>query len=268
MSRRSWLVVAAAAVLLLAVLFQLPQATRAEGAAAESLSPIQRLLHGALSGIGDVFSSVTRAGELKRENDALHAELDRLRAAAAQQQDLEYENRQLREQLEYRQQHNEQQLVAATIIGREPDNLVHSITIDRGDSHGVHEGMSVVTPAGLVGRVLSSGPFTSKVLLITDSRSSVSGLVTSTRAQGVIYGRRQAQMTMRYLSQEEDVSNGQWVVTSDIGGGFPAGIPIGQIIHVQKRDVDTFQEATILPSVDFTRLEKVMVITSFRPGEQ
>ncbi|MHB9091769.1 MAG: rod shape-determining protein MreC, partial [Chloroflexota bacterium] len=81
----------------------------------------------------------------------------------------------------------------------------------------------------------------------------------------MVYGRRQRQLTMRYIDQMEKLEVDQWIVTSSLGGGFPAGVPIGKIVAVRQRDVEPFQEATIEPAVDFARLETVMVITSFVP---
>jgi rod shape-determining protein MreC len=205
---------------------------------------------------------------MKAENDRLHAEIEALRTASVRVQEFEHLNNELRAQLGYQQSHPEQKLLQANVIAREPDDLIHSLTIDRGSNDGLFEGMTVVTPAGLVGRLLTVGPYTSKVLLVTDSKSSVSGAVATSRAQGMVYGRRQRQLTMRYIDQMEKIEVDQWVVTSSLGGGFPPGIPIGKVVHVRQRDVEPFQEATIEPGVDFARLETVMVITSFRPVRQ
>lgn len=263
--RNSLLALAAVVALSGVLLAQLPQVAQIEGIAAEVLAPIQRALSGPLSSLGDILSTVGRVAELKAENDRLHSEVEALRTASVRVQELEHLNADLRAQLGYQQAHPEQRLLQANVIAREPDDLIHSLTIDRGAGDGLVEGMTVVTPAGLVGRLLTVGPYSSKVLLITDSKSSVSGVVATTRAQGMVYGRRHRQLTMRYIDQMEKIEVEQWVVTSSLGGGFPPGIPIGKVVSVRQRDVEPFQEATIEPGVDFARLETVMVITSFLP---
>lgn len=247
------------------VVVQIPQLSQLEAHASEVLSPLTRLFTTTFGGVADVLGTLGRAAEIKAENERLRAEIEGLRTADVRIKELEHQNRQLMAQLGYQELHPEQKLLEAHVIGREPNELVHSLTIDRGAQDGLVEGMSVVTPAGLVGRLLQVGPSSAKVLLITDSKSSVSGVVVSSRAQGMVYGRRQDLLTMRYIDQLEEIGIGEWVVTSSLGGGFPPGVPVGKIVHVRKRDVEPFQEATLEPAVDFGRLETVLVITSFVP---
>ncbi|MHB1417841.1 MAG: rod shape-determining protein MreC [Chloroflexota bacterium] len=244
---------------------RVPQVSQAEGYLAEIMTPIETVLTGAFRPVSSVFETVFRAADLQAENERLRQQNEEYSVAAVRVQELEHQVGDLEAQLGYRQAHPDQELIPANVIAREPNALVHSITIDKGTNDGINEGMTVVSPAGLVGRVLQTGPASAKVLLITDSKSSVSGVIVSTRAQGMVYGRRQRQLTMRYLDQMEDIQIGQWVVTSSIGGGFPAGIPVGRVIYVRQRDIEPFQEATLEPAVDFDRLESVMVITSFLP---
>lgn len=266
MGRRTGLLaVIVVGCLLTLVTLRVPFVDQAESYAAEALSPLQRALGTGLGIVVGVGDTVTRATELKVENDHLRAQLEALKTADVRIQELERQNVDLVAQLGYQRAHPEQKLLPANVIARDPTDLVHAITIDRGTSDGVAEGMSVVTPAGLVGRVLQAGPLSAKVLLITDSKSSASGVVVVGRAQGMVYGRRQRQITMRYIDQMEKIEVGQWVVTSTLGGGFPPGIPIGRIVFVRQRDVEPFQEATLEPAVDFGKMDAVTVVTSFMP---
>ncbi len=264
-TRLGLLALLAIAGVLVVLAGQLPQVARLEAHASELLVPVESALTTVFAGVGDVFSTFGRAAELKAENERLRAEIEALKTASVRVQELEHQNRELLAQLNYQSAHPEQKLLDARVIAREPNDLVHSLTIDRGERDGLVEGMTVVTPAGLVGRLLEVGPTSAKVLLITDSKSSVSGVVASTRAQGMVYGRRQRHLTMRYIDQLEKIAVGEWVVTSSLGGGYPQGIPIGRVVQVHQRDVEPFQEATLEPGVDFARLETVQVITNFVP---
>ncbi|MDA8217697.1 MAG: rod shape-determining protein MreC [Dehalococcoidales bacterium] len=261
------LAIATAAVVLALVFIRIPLLGDAEGYAAEVLSPIEKTLGGSFGVFSGVATTLTRAAELRTENERLRAEVESLRSASVRIQELEHQNGELVAELNYQKEHPEQRLLPANVIAREPTDLIHAITIDKGNRDGVAVGMTVVTPAGLVGRVLKCGPLSAKVLLVTDSKSSVSGLVVIGRAQGMIYGRRQRQLTMRYIDQLDKIEVGQWVVTSSMGGGFPPGIPVGKIVFVRQRDVEPFQEATLEPAVDLAKLETVQVVTSFLPAQ-
>lgn len=127
--------------------------------------------------------------------------------------------------------------------------------------------MPVVNEQGLVGRISEVNESTSKVLLITDADSTVNAILQSSRLTGVITGRPGADPVMGFIPQGSEVSVGEIVLTSGMGGNFPKGIPIGQVVEVRQRDFEVFQEATVRPTVDFGRLEMVMIITNFDPLE-
>jgi rod shape-determining protein MreC len=130
--------------------------------------------------------------------------------------------------------------------------------------------MPVVTPQGLVGRVTSVGIHWSKVLLIIDPSSSVSAVVQSTRATGVVRGVTgdpNGSLVMKYVPQGEAIKVGDVILTSGLGGNFPKRLVIGEVIKVYKQDIELFQEAVIKPSVDFTRLEFVMVLKNYTPAD-
>jgi rod shape-determining protein MreC len=125
--------------------------------------------------------------------------------------------------------------------------------------------MPVVTERGLVGRVHQVGPVSSTVLLLTDPSSGVQGLVQRTRAAGVVNGKSGGAPVMEYVPQGAEIEPGDLVITSGLGGNFPKNLVIGQVVEVQQRDFDMFQQAVIRPTVDFNRLEFVLVITNFAP---
>ena len=116
----------------------------------------------------------------------------------------------------------------------------------------------------LVGRVSRVGPSSSKVLLITDTSSSISGRVQSSdsRLTGIIKGRPEGGLIMRRIPQEESLQTGETVVTSNFGGLLPEGLVVGQIVQIRRKDVDVMQEAIIEPSADMKRLERLYVLLS------
>ena len=129
--------------------------------------------------------------------------------------------------------------------------------------------MPVVTPAGLAGRVTEVGTHWARVLLLTDPSSSVNAVVQSTRATGIIQGQGQGSdlLVMRYLPLGEAVKEGDLILTSGIGGAFPKRLVIGQVVKVNQRPTDLFTEAIVRPSVDFARLDYVLVMKKFTPTD-
>ena len=124
--------------------------------------------------------------------------------------------------------------------------------------------MSVVSGgAGLVGRISEVGPRTAKVRLLTDTESAVAALLQTTRGTGLVIGEPDGSLRMKFIPQEEEVSVGDIVLTSGLGGLMPKGLVIGQVTEVQQKMYETFQTATVRPAVDFARLELALVLTGF-----
>jgi len=124
--------------------------------------------------------------------------------------------------------------------------------------------MLVITWRGVVGRVNRVGPTSSKVLLITDTSSSIGGRVqgSESRVTGIIRGRPEGGLIMQRIPQEENLQTGDTVVTSDLGGVLPEGLVIGQIVQIRRKDVEVFQEAVIEPSSDMKALERLYLLAS------
>jgi rod shape-determining protein MreC len=187
--------------------------------------------------------------------------------------EVEAENARLRELLRFAQINPLSDYrggqVIARVISRGPSNYLSSLTIDLGSEHGIKAGMPVVTERGLVGRVYKVGPTSSIILPLTDPSSGVPAMVkrSSSRAVGVVNGNAGMQPVLEFIAQDADVSLGDEIITSGLGGNFPKGITIGQVLEVNKQDFDMYQEAVIRPTVNFDQLEFVLVITNFQPGE-
>jgi rod shape-determining protein MreC len=223
----------------------------------------------------DVSAMRTRLAQLQAQVDAMTLDNVRLN-------ELINENKILRDQLGYKQANSDYDLLGATVLDRNPDlarvvgsdpsSLVHSVVVDQGSAQGVKPGMPVITPQGLVGRVTATGAQWSKVLLILDPSSSVNAVVQSTRATGIVQGDISGNLMnpallIKYVPQGEAIKTGDKILTSGLGANFPKRIVIGQVTDVRKHDNDLFQEATVLPSVDFTRLEFVLIVKQFTPSD-
>ena len=228
------------------------------------LEPLQASVSSVAGQAEDVTSVVRRMTELSRQNDQYREEIDRLQAEIARLRELEVENRDLRNLLGLKQRAGTGELLPVRVIARDPSPFVQAITLDRGTDDGVKEGMTIISWRGVVGRVSRVSPTSSKVLLITDTSSSISGRIQSseTRVTGIIRGRPEGGLLMQRIPQEETLQTGETVVTSDFGGLMPEGLVIGQIVQIRRKDVDVLQEAVIEPSADMKRLERLYVLLS------
>jgi len=235
------------------------------------LAPPQRTLASITDGMSEFFTTLHELGTLRRENEALRGLADRLMIENVRLKEAEAENENLRRLLQFTRANPHQEYRAAEVIGRvigrDPSSFLFYLAIDVGSEQGIEPGMPVVTDKGLVGRIAEVGFACSKVLLIIDARSSVNALVQSSRASGVVEGVVGGGLVMRYISQDQPVSVGDVVLTSGLGGNFPKGLVIGQVVAVHQQDIEMFQQAQVRPTVDFSRLERVLVITDFRPLE-
>lgn len=258
------LVLALAALLI----FVREPARRVEAFGARLLAPLQFGVSGAVGEAEDLVGIVQRIRDLATLNDQFREENDRLQAEIVRLRELEVENRDLRSLLGLQQRAGSGELLPVRVIARDPSPYVQSITIDRGEEEGLRDGMPVIAWRGVVGRISRVGPTSSKVLLITDTSSSLSGRIQSSegRVAGILRGRPEGGLIMQHIEQGETLQTGDTVVTSDLGGIMPEGLVVGQIVQVRRKDVDVFQEALIEPAADLKQLESLYIMLTQAPA--
>ncbi len=190
---------------------------------------------------------------LERKVADLEGEIRRLQA-------VQQENERLKALLSYNQSLTEPGLVAA-VIGRNPDNWFSTVTINRGSDHGVVRGSVVATPAGLVGRVLTVSNHSAEVLLISDPRSAVGSAIYETQVPGIVKGAlaTTGRLRMQYVVKDEPVKKGFLVLTSNLSGIFPPGLPVGRVTGVEEEKSGLFKTVYLKPVVDLNRLTEVLV---------
>lgn len=149
--------------------------------------------------------------------------------------------------------------LAATVIGEDGSPWFKTIVIDRGSVDGLREGMPVVAVDGVVGQIVKVAAGSARVLVLTDHASGIAALVQRSRARGVVKGAGD-HCSLEFALREEDVKVGDTIVTSGIGGIFPKGLPVGEVVMVRKGDYGIFQTVDIRPRVNLTKLEEVLVI--------
>ncbi len=229
-------------------------------------SPLQRVLSDTTRPLADWVNNLTDAGALSEENQQLRVENERLTndLVLAREHAIELEN--LGDLNAVQEQFPEDIFVTAGVVARDASNARSLVAIDKGNSDGVREGMIIVTEGrSLVGTVSKVFDDYAWVTLITDPKSAVSAIVQESRAEGVVAGNYDGDLIMEFVGQGAVVKEGDFVLTSGIGGGYPEGVVIGRVSTVEKTEQDLFQKVSVDHLASLTDLDNVLVLTSFVP---
>jgi len=223
------------------------------------ISPVQAVFTQTTSSIAGVFehyffiaNSAVENKELRNQIDQLSQEKNELTEQLMQQGRIA--------RLTPQDEPQAKNIMVATVIGRDATQWSRVVFIDKGTKQGVLENLAVMTNAGVIGHIIQSTGTTSKVLLITDSRSAVDSLFQNSRVTGVVVGTGKNTVKMKYVPMNAEVAVGDPIISSGLGGTFPKGLRIGIISQIVTRKQGLFQDITVIPSADFLRLEEVLVL--------
>lgn len=265
------LIILSLTAVLLLVLQQTGRLGTVESLATMVTAPGQSGLSSLTNRLSSSFANLRSYQDLQRQVTELENIKQSLIVENLRLQEVERENQRLRELLAFAETRPAFEMrggqIIARVIGENATNFLSYVMIDLGSNHGIEVGMPVVTENGLVGRISSVAAGTAKVLLITDSSSTVNAILQASRLTGTVNGSPGSHPVMGFIPQGTEVGVGEVVLTSGMGRNFPKGIMIGQVVEVWQRDVNVFQEAVVRPTVNFGRLEFVNVITNFDPTE-
>lgn len=269
---RDWLIV----VLSLAVPFWFlrasmkdpKQATGADRVLMQVATPIQQATASLARGLSHLWSDYVYLVDVKANNAALMSDNARLRERTRELEGLDAENRRLRRLLDLKASVRED-VVTAQVIGKETNEFFRMIrvTLDR-SSPAIAPDQAVLSPDGVVGITSKISGDTIDVRLVADSSAAVDVVVERTQAQGEVRGTgdmRAYSCTVEYMSRTDEVDIGDVLVTSGLGEHFAKGIPVCTVSKVTKRDFGVYQQVGCVPTVDFSRLEEVLVVLGRKP---
>ncbi|RME91263.1 MAG: rod shape-determining protein MreC [Anaerolineae bacterium] len=231
----------------------------------DALVGIQAWFSSRYMAIQDFLTAPRDVISLRQRNAQLEAEVARLQTQVIELQEQVTEREILAALVDFSRANPESTYKAAAVIGRDPSPFLHYIIINRGSNDGIRRGMPVVTDRGLVGRVDAVIADAARVQLITDPASAINVHLQNADTDAMLLGSLTGDLSLDMISQDVVVEPGDVVLTSGLGGDFPADLLVGQVVNVRKRDYELFQQATVQPVVDFARLEIVLVITNFKP---
>lgn len=230
----------------------------AERVAISLTSPFQYLVT-RVTGFGEsVWSTYFTSVLAVAENRALKRELARTLEIQNRYEELELENARLKKFVNFTDS-VPATYVAAQVIARDPSPWFKTIMIDKGERAGLEKGAPVVVSEGIVGQVIEVAPGYSRVLLITDRNSAVDALVQDTRVRGMVKGNNEDTCSFVYALRKDEVKSGEMIVSSGLDQVFPKGLRIGRVLDVKKVHSQLFQDIIIETSVDFDKLEEVLV---------
>src|SRR3954452_6532935 len=237
-----------------------------------AMAPIQNVLRESGQTVSSLFATLGEIDRLRQQNQQLTTQVDELATQNRSLESLQAQNQQLTDILQVRSS-LAYESTAAEVISRRITDQEHVISLDRGANFGIEVDDPVIGGGGaLVGQVVEVGPNYSRVLLITDTRMNVVGLLESSRAVGTIHGRLERPLEMDGISAANTVGLGEAVVTAgielteDIRSPYPKGLLIGTIADVQRSPDQIFQTALVTPAANFETLEYVLVITDYEGG--
>ena len=210
-------------------------------------------------------SDFAQLQSLRARNADLEDALARYQAELIELREIANDYERLAQLLDYTSTAANQEFVTADVISIDQTGLRRSITINRGTRDGIAVGMPVVTDQGLVGRVLDISANAARVLLITDRDSAVSARLQSSRVEGSLRGQLSGNLRLTMVPPGDSVAVGDLVLTSGLGGNFPADIVIGVVASSRQFEFELFQEAEVTSFTSFEALEIVLVMTSFEP---
>jgi len=222
------------------------------------VTPVQRAGAWTLDRLHGGWSNYVALRHTRHENEELRAEVDRLKLRNSELESRAAETDRLAGLLGFREAHADVPMLPARVIGSSADTASRTVYINRGERDGVRKNMGVITPEGVVGKVLEVFRDTAQVLLLTDKEGGAGALLANSRTQSPVGGTGEPHLIMKYVSNDEQVPIGERVLTSGQDRIFPKDLPVGTVVEVKPGN--PFKAIRIKPAAHLDRLEVVLVL--------
>jgi rod shape-determining protein MreC len=233
--------------------------------AVEIFDPFERSLGGLVNVSSSAVHTYRHLWHAEQENQELHLQLVAAQAKLQQLGEQAAESQRLRTLLDFKNQLN-YQTTAAEVIATSPGENSNAVFIDKGSDSGLTTDLAVITPEGVVGKIIAVFPHSAQVLLVVDPSSGVGVTLAPSRVQGILKGGSGNFCDLHYVMNEENVARGEAVVTSGLDQVYPKGLPVGTVVSAGNGDI--YKAITVKPVVDLNRLEVVLVVLKPTGAEQ
>jgi rod shape-determining protein MreC len=229
-------------------------------------SEVQRGAAGAVGGVRGVWGNYVALRGVRAENEALRKQLSDVQVKLQHERSLAQRSAQLQQLLDLRLQ-MELPTIAAEVVGGAASPGLQTVTINKGERDGVRADAAVISPLGVVGRVLGRpAAHTALVQLLVSGSAGAGVMIERSRAGGVVLGGGDdPPLQMEYVSNLADVKVGDSVVTAGTDGIYPKGYPVGRVESVA-RGAGLYKRIGVRPVVDFSNVEEVLVVLNVPPA--
>lgn len=241
--------------------YTVDQTTIFENLMVETFAPIQKMVTFTQNRTSAVFENYVSNINASKQNKVLEKKLAELEGKVFNFHEMELENSRLKNLMEFSSD-TPHKKVLAQVVAWDSSSDFQTLRINKGKKDGISLQSTVVTAKGLVGYVYRITSQFSDVLTILDPNNRTDALIQRTRSHGVLEGYSDGRTLMKYVTRSEPVILGDIVLTSGLGNVYPKGIRIGNVARIERESYGITQHVEIIPSVDFSRLEEVMVLVS------
>ena len=233
-----------------------------------TVSPIQSATSWISGAGGGFFRQIFSFRSTAHENEALKLRLAETELELRNAREAKIENYRLQGLLALQAEPGSQK-VFARVIARDASVWFNTITINRGSSSGVSLNMPVITPGGIVGRVVAVSPVTAQVMLITDEKAAAGAIIGQLGDSGALGSVRglgdSGLVEMRYVSGLQKVDTGDYILTTGQDGIYPPGLNVGEVIEVKQGTATQPHQIYIRPSARLDQLTEVAVLLYHPP---
>jgi rod shape-determining protein MreC len=223
-------------------------------------TPFQVAIHWTLDSMVSFYENYVALWRTRDENGNLIDENRKLVNTILNLRELEQENLRLRNLLQFKENFKLESVVAR-MIAKDVSSEFRAIRINRGSADGVAPNQAVINAEGVIGRVMRVNEHTADVVTLLDPLSAVDAYIMRSRARGIVEGLTDALCQLKFALRVDDIQPGDILLSSGLGGNFPKGVPVGTVIKVTRKSYGITQKVEVKPSVDFSRIEEVLVVT-------
>lgn len=239
--------------------FTLEEPTLFQRVVMEVISPMQKGISDSQKSLSSLWENYISIVDTSKDNVLLKKKISRLESDLFGMEEIRQENLRLKRLLNYSSEISEQRILAQ-VVGWDSANEFKVIRLNKGQKDGIQVMSPVITDQGLVGYIYRVTENYSDVLTILDQNNRVDVLVERTRTHGIVEGVHNFKCALKYVMRNELIEVGDKLVTAGVGGVYPKGIKVGMITDIEKENFGMTLAVEVAPSVDFDKLEEVLVI--------
>jgi rod shape-determining protein MreC len=227
--------------------------------AVSAVTPVESAVIHSQEWVKNLWTTYIYLHGVRRENRQLREQLEQMKIEEARLSEDARMARRIQTLLAFKEQYVDS-TVAAQVIGTSGSDQSRVLYIDKGSSDGLATDMAVITPTGIVGKIVQVFPDSAQVLPINDQFSGVGAALKDSRLQGILKGAANGATTLQYIMSDEKVTPGEDVITSGGDRIFPKGLPVGKVVSAEPGK-DLFLNIRVIPAARLDQLEEVLVVT-------